>query len=389
MKPAVATRVPNFTWKQVLRRPALIVWCLFIASQPIYILDSGLPQPGDFLLLPLIPLALSGWNRRLSPESARPMRILMLFTGWVMLVNYAWALITGNFGLVGKDTYLLFPIYYVYNASVVFVALVLYHRYGTRFLSLTLRLVLMTVLLQVLLSFFFHGTRITRSSVLFNNPNQLGYFAMLSACMIALCQRRLRYSTLLSGIGLTACVYLALLSASKAGVGGTLLLLAVTVIANPRVLVAAAIAIGLVLAVGGKIEQAIDTTHTRMLENRRPQHTFFEQRGYDRILQHKEHLLLGAGEGGTSRFSDTTVIGTHEIHSSAGTVLFSYGIAGACLFLAFIVRVIQRASLRSALMLLPALAYTIAHQGLRFTSLWILIGLFICIKQPPRDEPIE
>ena len=37
-------------------------------------------------------------------------------------------------------------------------------------------------------------------------------------------------------------------------------------------------------------------------------------------------------------------------------------------------------TLRSTLMLIPPLSYTIAHQGLRATSLWILFGVFIALK---------
>jgi len=39
------------TWleqpRTVLRTPALGVWCLFLLTSPIYVFESGLPQPGD------------------------------------------------------------------------------------------------------------------------------------------------------------------------------------------------------------------------------------------------------------------------------------------------------------------------------------------------------
>jgi hypothetical protein len=137
------------------------------------------------------------------------------------------------------------------------------------------------------------------------------------------------------------------------------------------------------LSLGGPIERALETTSQRMTHDRRPQWSFFEERGYDRIENHSEYLLFGAGEGATTRFAETTIIGTHEIHSSAGTLLFAYGIVGAAMFLVFLWRVVRGAAMRSALMLLPALAYTVAHQGLRFNSLWVLVGVFIVLKQEP------
>lgn len=384
MKPAAPPATdtpPAFTLREVLERPTLVVWCVFLISQPFYVLTSGLPQPGDFLLLPLIPMALSGWNRRLSAASMSPLRALLLFTIWVCLVDWGWAAITGNFGFFGKDTFMLFPFYYIYNAMVVFVALLLYQRYGTRFLTLTMQVMLLIVASQIVLSFFWFGSRSVRSTIFFNNPNQLGYYALLSASTIAVCQRTLRYSSWKASVGLAMCMYLALLSASKAAVIGIVLLFALTIITNPRIILLMALATAGLLSIGGPIERAIDTTSERIRTDRRPQWSFFEERGYDRIENHPEYVIFGAGEGATTRFAETTIIGTHEIHSSAGTLLFAYGIVGATMFLAFLWRVIRRASVRSSLMLLPPLAYTVAHQGLRFNSLWVLIGLFIVLKQ--------
>ena len=71
----------------------------------------------------------------------------------------------------------------------------------------------------------------------------------------------------------------------------------------------------------------------------------------------------------------------HEIHSSAATVLFSYGVVGATLFIVFIVRLMRGASLRSAMMLLPPVIYTVAHQGLRFSMLWIVLAVFAIVKE--------
>lgn len=383
--PPLGSGPEAFSWREVSRRPVLVLWCLFLLSQPFYLVTSGLPQPGDFLLLPLIPMSFAGWNRRLSGASMSPIRALALFTGWVCLVDWGWAVITGNFGFFGKDTFMLFPAYYIYNAMVVFVALLLYQRYGTRFLTLTMQVVLFIVVTQVGLSFVWFGSRSIRSTIFFNNPNQLGYYALLSACTIAICQRSLRYSIWKSSVGLACCMYLALMSASKAAVGGAVILFGLMIITNPRIILVMALATAGMLSLGGPIERAIETTSHRMTHDRRPQWSFFEERGYDRIENHPEYVFFGAGEGATTRFAETTIIGTHEIHSSAGTLLFAYGIVGAVMFLVFLWRTLGGASLRLSLMMLPPLAYTVAHQGLRFNSLWVLIGLFIALKQQPRD----
>ena len=364
----------------IIQQPALLLWSLMIFLLPFYILNSGLPQPGDLLVIPLVPIALAGWNGRLVRQCSLPLRALLNFIVWVVLVNYTWALVLGNFGLFGRDTFLLFPVYYIFNGFVFLVACVLYQRYGVRFLWLTLHLVFFTALFQVAASFVFQRLHGFRGTGFFNNPNQLGFYALLSASILALGRRRLGFGALKTAIGFTACTYLALLSASKAAVGGIGILFALTLISNPRLLVAAVLAAVAMVSLGGPVKTALEGTERRLAENRYPQYNFFEQRGYDRIYAHKEYWFLGAGEGGTSRFVESTVIGSHEIHSSAGTIFFSYGLVGVALFLAFLWKLLRGAQFRTSLMLVPPLAYTIAHQGLRASLLWILFAMFAALK---------
>jgi hypothetical protein len=176
------------------------------------------------------------------------------------------------------------------------------------------------------------------------------------------------------------CGYLALVSASRSALAGISVLLILLVFANLRVIIVASIAAVLLFLAGGPVAKAIDASAYRMSVHRMPQYNFFEQRGYDRITANKEYLVFGAGEGATYRFRESTIIGAAEIHSSAGTILFSYGVVGSCLFLFFVWRLLKGAPMRAMVMLLPPLLYTFAHQGLRFTTLWVLLPLFVVLK---------
>jgi hypothetical protein len=365
---------------RVLRDPVLLVWSLFVLTIPFYIFTSGLPQPGDILILPLVPLAIAKWNGQLASRLARPLRILALFTLWVVVVDWGWALALGNFGVFGSDTFLLFPVYYVYNSLVFLVICVLVQRRGPRVMWLTLHVVFLSVVVQVLASFFLHRAQTFRGAGFFNNPNQLGFFALVSASIIALGKRNIGFGTLKASIGMTLCLYLALVSASRAAVIGIGLLFVVTLIANPKRILVAALAVIALVSVGGPVAEAIDGAQQRLGTDRYPQYTFFEERGYDRILKNEEYWVFGAGEGATQRFAETTRIGNAEIHSSIGTLFFCYGVIGLGLFLAFLYRVIRGASLRTMIILAPTLSYTLAHQGLRSTSVWILFGMFVGIK---------
>lgn len=373
--PAVVT-APSFL-ALLRRRPALLLWALYIALAPFYVVHNGLPQPGDLLIVLLVPVSLSGWNGRLASSSARTIRPLLWFTFWVCAIDIFWSLVLGNFGLD-----LLFPAYYLYNAAIVLCAVVLYERYREEFLRVTLYSVYWIVLFQVAASFVMRGGG-TRKALFFGNPNELGYYSLLAGCVIAVIQRPLRFGLLRSSIGITACAYLAVISASRSAVAGLALLFVLLVFASPRVLVGATlVVVALMIVGGGSVEKATGSLQQRIEEKRNGDLNFFEQRGYDRIWANREYVLLGAGEGANWRFRDTTAIGVAEIHSSAGTIVFSYGIVGTLLFGWFLFALVKGSAFRSALMLAPAGIYTFAHQGLRFTTLWVLVAVFIALKTP-------
>jgi hypothetical protein len=275
---------------------------------------------------------------------------------------------------------MIFPLYYIYNALIFLVAIVLYRRYGDLFLRVTVAVVSATIFLQVG-SLFVLRSNAARGAVFFNNPNQLGYYALLAATLIALTHRRLQLRLVTSSLALVCCGGLALVSASRAAAGGIAVLLVFLVFSNPKVLVVACIAAVAVLSGVGPIAHALDASQDRVLNLAAHSNaSFFQERGYDRIWRNQQYLVLGAGEGGLSRFDDTAYVRNMEIHSSVGTVLFSYGAVGSILFLVFTWRVIRRSRVRLVITLLPPLLYTGAHQGLRFTMLWIVLAIFVVLK---------
>lgn len=367
--------VHSYRWGRYLQ-PALVAWSLYLLLTPIYIFRNGLPQPGDLIVILLIPIALRGWNGKLPQKAIRTVRILFWFTLWVCIVNYAWAFALGKFGLFGTDTFVLYPLYYVYNSLLLLVALVLYERHRDEFLRVTLASINVSLAMQILGSFA--GQTGGRGALFFNNPNQLGYYALLAACLLVLLHWRLKLRMIPTGIALMACGYLGMLSASRAAIGGIAVLFALTIFTNPRIVLAAsAIAIGL-LFVGGPVTDAFMAAQDR-IEHRTHHLSFAEERGYSRIAEHSELLVFGAGEGGLSRFAENP-LQQMEIHSSIGTVVFSYGIVGILLFTAFLWSLFRGARLRLGVVLIPPLIYTVAHQGLRFTMMWVLFAIFLSIK---------
>jgi hypothetical protein len=364
---------------ELLRRPALLVWWMYVLATPFYVAPSGLPQPGDALIFLLVPVSLAGWNGRLSRSLTLPLRPLIWFLIWVFVVNYTWAVVLWKFDRF--TNYLGYPIFYTFNALVLLCALINYQRYRDLFLRVTINAVMITILIQVVASFFMGPSGLSnRLTLFFNSPNQLGYYALLSACLIVITQRRLGSPILMSALGVTGCAYLALLAASRASLVAIAVLMLLLLFSNPRIIIVASLAALALLYAGGPITKAIDQTEQRGTTTK--DSGFAEERAYDRLWKFKQHLIVGAGEGDFRRFDNR--LEAREIHSSFATLWFSYGVVGILLFLAFLARVVRGSSFRLKLMLVPILVYTIAHQGLRFTMLWVILAVFMTLRDQTR-----
>jgi len=370
-------------FRGLTQRPALLLWALYVFLIPFYVFNSGLPQPSDFLLLIVIPLSMYRWSGKLLRGTMPVIRILVWFTLWTALVNYGWAFFTGRW--TAFNDYMVYPLFYAFNVGVFYAGSILYQRYRDQFLRLTVYAIFASVMVQVAASFLIRSV-LLRGALFFNNPNQLGYYALIAATMIAIANRRLRFSGLLVGIGFTGCAYLALISASRAALGGIGVLVVMLVFSDLRVILLSTIAAIALVSVGGPVAKAIDASELRALQDKRNGRTFAEDRGYDRVWRFKEYLVVGAGEGDFARFDRADR--AHELHSSFATVLFSYGIVGTLLFVLFAVGVVRGSTFRAAAMLGPIGLYMAAHQGLRFTLVWVLLAVFFSLRDPGLDTAV-
>jgi hypothetical protein len=359
-----------------MRSPAFAIWTLFVFLIPLYVLPSGLPQPGDALVFLLAPAALLSRSRRLAPATRAILRPLVWFTIWVAIVNYGWALVLWKWDRL-KD-FVIHPFFYVFNVVLFWAGLVIARRDRETFLRATTYTLYASIFLQFSASFLFGGGAY-RITGFFNSPNQLGYFALLAACVFALTQRPLAIPRWVAGLGITFCAYLAVLSASRSALAGIAILLFILLFANPRTIILASLAAIAMTTVGGPLATAINNAEERSQALSR-HGTFSEERGYDRIWKNPEYLLTGAGEGEYQRFAKPGEL-ARELHSSFGSVLFAYGIIGAALFFVFLARVAKGTSFRDKAILAAGLSFALAHQGLRFTMFWVVLVVFVVLKE--------
>lgn len=353
------------------------LFLIYLVASCVDVFDPGLPQPPDLLLAFAIAVLATGFIVR--PAIHKDLVFFgVLFVGYVALVNLFWYM------QYQTDRFWLAPLYYAYNFGAVMVVVSLIREFRERFVTACLIAIAVAIVFEIAALYVLPRPGI-RSIGTFNNPNQLGYWALLLGCCWLVLRRDQKLG-LTDFAALCGAGYLTVASLSKAAMlsFALLLLMALTTqrLARPAKLMFLALAfaatstvvldsaaIGRFLSVGF-VERAAD----RIDDIGDQGDDSLAGRGYDRIWRHPEHLILGAGEGALWRFSKFG-IRTLEMHSTLGTVLFSYGIVGFSLFVMLLAVVFRGAPLAFMLYSLPIWAYGMTHQGLRTTMLWIFLGM--------------
>lgn len=385
-------------------RAYLVLWAVFPVLVPFYLMgtprtapqlagditpppqltlkiESGVPQIADYWMATLMLLVFAGIGIFLWRRFVPTVFAFAAFAAYALAVNLVWTVMVREPEL----PFLRSSLFYLYDLLLFVVVLVLYSCFGRAFLRVTLYAIAASVFLQVLLSPFAVDRMTFRQSLHFNNPNQLGYYAVLAGTVFYLCTLKIRVNPVLQVCVYTAVGYLAVVSLSKAALLALGALFVLVMLNRMAMLLLGGLALGAALLMvkppppglghnlGYNLERRIETEDAD---------ESFAKRGYDRILNHPEYLLFGAGEGANYRF-----ISEHpgEMHSSWGTVLFSYGILGAGLFAYGLWVLVRHVPLRAGLALLPVLLYGSAHQGLRFTLFWVFLGVLCALKEPPKD----
>lgn len=333
----------------------------YLVAKPFYFNDSGLPQLADLFAVPLFLLTALLRERM-------PREFMSFYLAGILFCAYA-LLISGTHFLYLDDVRTgKAGVFYAYNIGMLYVVLS-QGRNGKQFLKLFMAFILISCLLQVLLSVIV-GSESKRETIFFNNPNQLAYWGLLSAAMFCVCSRCIRVPIPMQVAAWLMFSYLVLLGLSKAATISLIVLAVIHFSRNAKhtVLVTTVAVLVLVLAEGVEL---LENAGTRLASIGEQSDDSILGRGYDRILAYPQYLLFGAGEYGLARFPGAD----HEIHSTIGTVVFSYGFVGTLVFGTFLWLLFRLAGFSISIYLLPIFLYGGVHNGLRFTLLWMLFGL--------------
>ena len=330
---------------------------LFIGLSPLYLWRSGTPQIADILIAIFLGYSLIRYRSHLS-------KLDLLFLLYVFSVN-AVTIILNIGDNKSHFTDFLFTLYFVFNIS-------LFRLISKMRISRekVINVLFLGVIAQ-LLKIGFNGGEAVRMTAFFNNSNQLGTWALLSLIMLPILYDKSRSGKVVfTALG---CVTLVFASGSKGAMLGVLIFTAF-IIVRGRLLnywnvFLAVVSFGLIFYV---FEDFFLDGYNRLIGDWQADDSL-EGRGYDRILHFPEYMLFGAGEGYFYRF-DSNI----EIHSSIGTLLFSYGIIGSLLFFFSLFRDTNLGGVRT---LFPLIMIHLSHNGLRFTYMWVVLGIIAAINE--------
>ena len=359
---------------------AKVILYFYFALSPLYIFPSGQPQLADLVLiiflLPWICVSIS----RLPKITCFTLIPFTYFMIWTAIVNCIYALLLKNIMILKFSLFYGFNLFFLLCFGILLGYLSLID-----FFKLMKRFTLVGSLSALSLYIVMGDINVFRNSGTFNNPNQMAYFGLLTFCLSAIIAWADGKWNVVTLVSLISSFILVLLSYSLSAIGATLIafigiiiLLKIfsksTKISRNYFIVAILFICCSLSPVVFPLDNAQLDTITEYWKHRFEQsddktENIVVERGYNRILNYREYLVIGAGEGEFQRFAS----GSHsdEIHSSLGTIVFSYGVIGLTFFGLLLISSMRGAPIGIWFIMIAPLSYGINHQGLRQPLFWL------------------
>ena len=360
---------------------------IFIITFPFYFFSSGNPQISDFLLsLLFLSMVLNGNIIKLNKEKVSRLLIKFVLYTYIVTISW-WIFIDGR--IVNKLSTLVFPIFYTYNALLFMINIYMYKKYKHNIIKYIIVSIYISVFIQIILIPISITTG-TRDSLFFNNPNQLGYYTLIMICLHSVLTEKIKSTIPITLLFYGAILLLAIISTSRAAIFSVLLIIFVNMIRSGIINYKQFISIALIVLTAvpifgltgiGKLK--MDNVIYQFESIGQRNHDSLEGRGYDRIWENPQYLIFGAAEGNYDRFSEYGI----EMHSSFGTIFFSYGIVGFSIFILFILNIFKKNGLIYIAYSIPIFAYGLTHMGLRFSIFWLYMSMVYITKKEMLAPP--
>lgn len=356
---------------------------IYFALKPLYLWDSGTLQISDFYLVAMIGYFVFRTKGKITMANDA----LILIRNFAFLVYYQ-VLVNIIWSIALNDTVLnRFSLYYIFNlisfSFVIYIGCLV----GAKELKKGLAIGCVLSLTITLIGVLAYSGSSSRNLGFFNNPNQLGYHGLILTTVCLYCKDEFPnwaklYLIIGSGWAIIA-------SLSKAAVIGYFIVLIVYILffqqelstkAKIYRLIAVALIVWLVYFILFSDSYYIESNDTlyhlrvRILTMTNEKDTNLDSgRGYGRIFEMGVHFLWGMGEGGFYRFESRTGA---ELHSTFVSLFVSYGLIGLGSYLLLMKRCLGRKKefTNNIIVLFGLLLYSISHNGVRNTLVWILLA---------------
>lgn len=377
-----------------------ILLLVYFVTKPYYLWSSGLPQVADVLMVLFVATqAIAAIRNRQVVQAKAFSTLLLLFALWCIAVNLVAAFFTG-----ATSQFAMSSLFLLFNALVALAILIHGSRAPKSLVATIYYGSLIGLVTQALIILSGRGGGTSRASGLFNNPNQLAYYALLSLCLLLISHYYLRPTprptlTILAILAASSCIALSL---SFAGLISLLVVLTSLAAVPPvakraarrqfRLLLTAIAAISLLL--NSMTERLSSSTWFHFLEARLTQRqdvNIAEERGLDRFWEYPQYWITGAGEGAFDRFG-----AVNEVHSTIVNIQVSYGVVGLLLFSATVFSVMSMERFRHTPFILAPLVYGLTHNGIRNSLFWVLLAAVAILAtaaprgvQMPLSKPLH
>ena len=289
------------------------IWAIYLIVFPFYLFESGNPQIADLFGFLIIIINLK--TILISIKSNRFTKNLFLFVLYTFLVNSIWMLLLGDFNILKNS------IFYFYSF---FMVLFLVEKIKDKsFLLFTLKAISIALIIQTVLWPFVESQGV-RNQMFFNNPNQLGLWALCLLIIVSVIIHILKTKTIYSIVPLLLCSLFIIISASRAALVGCILFWLFYIIKSSRhffIFAIISLVSFLIISYNFDIElsnfTALEYNIDRLSSDDLSGDRSFGGRGYGRIANYPQYLLFGAGEGLYHRFNEDI-----ELHSIFANIFF-------------------------------------------------------------------
>ncbi|PYZ92582.1 hypothetical protein CR194_13000 [Salipaludibacillus keqinensis] len=350
-----------------------ILISLYFILAPFYFFSSGLPQIADYIIAVVIIVYIIYFNFEKDIRFYLSIIILTLIT----VINAIWSMILTSPNMNVNTIYFIFNI-------VILLIIINLNRIDTENLLKHIKLgVIISLVIQFLIAITGEFTS-GRTVLYFNNPNQLGYYSLLQLCFINLLYfiNRISFKSFLVFSFIS--IYLVLISLSSAAIIAGIVLFTLGMLnffilkfnTRQKSIISTILILLIMVQLHAHITETdysiniIEDVQTRLESKTYDTESNFSERRYNRIFEHPEYLLTGAGQGGLDRFPEGG-----EIHASIPAFFFTYGIIGLILVVLLFYNLLGKITFLTVLILFAVHFYGLTHQGLRQPMFWILIAL--------------